>query len=78
MCTGSDCKCHFPGLAGNAAGMYSMKHGGKSRAESRLKHFTKKLTVSSLYLTDNPLHWKNSTYFFRDKHLLYTEKSLVR
>lgn len=33
-----------------------MKHGGKSGAESQLKHFTKKLTVPSLYLTDNPLH----------------------
>lgn len=35
-----------------------MKHGGKSRAQLQLKHFTKKLTVPSLSLTDNPLHWE--------------------
>lgn len=28
-----------------------MKHGGKSRAELQLKHFTKKLMVPSLYST---------------------------
>lgn len=55
-----------------------MKHRGKSRAESQLKHFTKKLKIPFLSLADNPLHWKNSTWLSVDKDVLQGgEKSFV-
>lgn len=47
------------------------------KAESQLKHFTKKLTVLSLSFADNPLQWRNSAQFSRDKNLLYGEKKIA-
>lgn len=43
---------------------------GKSRAESQLKLFTKKLKIPSLSPADNPLHWENSTCLSADKDQL--------